>query len=107
MSCCAYLSDFTCRAPALFLLFLSHIVLFYLKNAEADLSNVVEIWVVDLGPDQTSRWDQWVFIRAENLYWEHSTCEGRVCWSLNRAEEMPVIGLTLPNSDAIRTLSCQ
>ena len=72
----------------------------WLENTETDLSNVVEVRVIDLAPYQTFGNSNWVVLRAEYLYREHSIFEGRTFRPFNRTKEMPVVFRTLPNSDA-------
>ena len=57
-----------------------------LENVEADSSELVDVWVVDLGSEEDLWWNHWVLIWQEEL----AIKETSLIWSLGWASDLDV-----------------
>lgn len=64
---------------------------FILQNVQANSSQLVDIWVVNLGSEQNLWWHHRVFIRQEKLAIEETSLVRSLCWAGDFDVEMSVI----------------
>ena len=61
------------------------------QNVQANSTQLVDIWVVDLGSEQNLWWHHWVLIRQEKLAIEESSLVWSFSWTSNLDVEMSVV----------------
>jgi hypothetical protein len=62
-----------------------------LQDIEADSSELVDIWVVDLGSEQNLWWNHWVLFWQEELAVEDTSFVWGLSWTGNLDVEMSVV----------------
>ena len=77
------------------------------QNVQANSTQLVDIWVIDLGSEQNLWWHHWVLIRQEKLAIEETSLVRSFGWAGNLDIEMSVvllIWLSIDSNNCIKNL---
>ena len=64
-----------------------------LEDVKANATELVDVGVVDLGPEEHLWRDHWVLVGQEELKVEHSSFEGSFAWASDLDVEVSAVGL--------------